>query len=164
MQTLQIDQKKAKKLYPSASQEFKEMLIDTFGETFFSQKITDRVKTFEDACEVLGLQESDVLPAGVPDKDYSSIIAYCKLIIVARALNEGWVPDWDNGNQRKWIPYFKMGGFGFSHTYCVGWIAHTAVGSRLCFKSQELAQYAGTQFEDLYKQFLTIENSQNGKN
>lgn len=110
MQTLQIDKNNARKLYPSASTEFRQMLVDTFGETFFSQKITDRVKTFEDACEVLGLNPSTVYddPANAADE-----IAYRKLKIIIKALNEGWTPDWDNSSQAKWRPWFYLNAPGF---------------------------------------------------
>jgi hypothetical protein len=42
MQTLQIDEQQARKLYKTASPEFRQVLHDTFGATFFSEKITDR--------------------------------------------------------------------------------------------------------------------------
>jgi len=152
MQALQIDETKARSLYKSASDEFKTMLEDTFGENFFSSKVTDRVKTFFDACT-----ETDMDPyyqaftAGSTDDN-----AYQKLKVIARALNEGWKPDWNDGNQAKWYPWFYMNKPGFrfadsvydySHSYSAG-------GSRLCFKSRELAEYAGKQFMDIYEEFL----------
>jgi hypothetical protein len=112
MQTLQIDKANARKLFPTASPEFKQMLLDTFGEKFFNQKITDRVKIFEDACEVLGLFPNAV----AQDDDTIDEAAYKKLKVIAKALNEGWQPDWSNENQYKHYPYFKMSGFGFSRT------------------------------------------------
>jgi hypothetical protein len=153
MQTLQIDKANARKLFSTASPEFKQMLVDTFGEKFFQQKITDRVKTFEDACEVLGLYSDSV----TQDDDTIDEAAYKKLKVITKALNEGWTPDWSNENQYKWYLYFKMSGFGFSHTTDVLWHSHTAVGSRLCFKSSELAEYAGKQFVSIYQDFLTIQ-------
>jgi len=35
-------------------------------------------------------------------------------------------------------------------------VSDTSVGSRLCFKSSELAEYAGRQFQDIYKEFMII--------
>lgn len=162
MQTLQIDPQKAKKLYPSATKEFKEMLIDTFGEKHFIEKITDRVKTFEDACEVLGVVPQVVLPFGHLQKttltgDDLSIQSYAKLIIIARALNEGWTPDWPDHGQYKYYPWFThKSGFGLSYRDYGRWCSHAGLGSRLCFKSSELAQYAGQQFESIYKDFLSL--------
>lgn len=80
------------------------------------------------------------------------------LIIICRALNEGWTPDWNDSNQAKWYPYFDMrskSGFGFSYSFYVTWRTSADVGSRLCFKNEELAKYAGKQFENIYKSFLT---------
>jgi hypothetical protein len=153
MQTLQIDKANARKLFSTASPEFKQMLVDTFGEKFFQQKITDRVKTFEDACEVLGLYRGAV----TQDDDTIDEAAYKKLKVITKALNEGWTPDWSNENQFKWYPYFKMSGFGFSTTDCGYWSSGTGVGSRLCFKSSELAEYAGKQFVSIYQDFLTLQ-------
>lgn len=159
MTTLQIDNVKARKLYAKASDEFKSMLEDSFGKEFFSQKITDRIKTFEDACEVAQPSEnvSILLNYNGVDKDMIGALAFAKLTIIARALNEGWTPDWSNSNQYKWYPYFEYkAGFGFSYTRYDFWLTSTDVGSRLCFKNEELAKYAGTQFQSIYNDFLTL--------
>jgi hypothetical protein len=154
MKQLQIDGKKAKQLYSTASPEWKATFEDTFGKEYFSQKITDRVKTFEDACEVLGVGPS----YSFNSTDSKDEIAYKKLKIIIQALNEGWTPDWSNSNQKKWYPWMKWNGsgFGFSDSYCDYWATRTCVGSRLCFKSEELAIYAAKQFEAIYNDFLTL--------
>lgn len=121
--------------------------------------ITDQVKTFEDACEVLGI-DGDIITGSISDAladDADSITAYAKLIIIARALNQRWKPDWSDGSQYKYIPWFKhKSGFGLSYDGCGDWDTYTYVGSRLCFKSRALAEYAATQFADLYNDYLTI--------
>lgn len=125
-----------------------------------AQKITDRVKTFEDACDVLDIKPASACSGiidGVLKQDSKSILAYCKLIIIARALNEGWIPDWNNENEYKYFPYFKMkSGFGFSASHFGRWHSNSGVGSRLCFRTRELAEYAGKQFEDIYNEFLNL--------
>ena len=151
MKTLQIDEKNARKLYPSASAEFKATLEDTFGKEFFSQKITDRVKTFDDACEVLGINRLTFSDSDTPDE-----IAYKKIKIIVKALNEGWAPNWDNSSEYKYYPWFDMTKNGFSGVFSDRWFACTTVGSRLCFKNAELAKYAGTQFNSIYKDFFHI--------
>jgi hypothetical protein len=159
METLKIDAKNARKLFPTASSEFKQMLTDTFGEKFFQQKITDRVKTFEDALAIVGASENVTILLNYKgiDKDMIAALSFAKLTIIAKALNEGWVPDWANGNQYKWYPYFEWkAGFGFSYTYYGFWRTFANVGSRLCFKSEELAIYAGKQFQSIYNDFLTL--------
>jgi hypothetical protein len=160
MKNLQINEDKALKLYPFASAEFKQMLDDSFGKEFFAQKITDRVKTFEDACNIAGPLSDNIsllLKYNGIDKDMLAVQALAKLSIIARVLNEGWTPDWNNGVQPKWYPYFKAAasGFGFSAADFVRWSTNTDCGSRLCFKSSELAEYAGKQFISIYNDLLT---------
>ena len=60
-----------------------------------------------------------------------------------------------NDNEYKYFPWFDMdnsssaGRFSFLDSDLLG--SHSAVGSRLCFKSRELSNYAGNQFEDIYR-------------
>lgn len=151
MQTLQIDKSNARKLYPKAAPEFKTMLEDSFGKDFFSQKITDRVKTFEDACEIMELQSGlSNFYIGTDDE-----VAYKKLKVIIAALNEGWEPDWNNSSERKWYPWFYLDAPGFRLCYVGYYSTYSFVGSRLCFRSEELAQYAVKQFFSLYKDFFT---------
>jgi hypothetical protein len=158
MDTLQITKDNALKAYNEGCDDVKKVMCNLFGkENFIPKNIMDRVKTFEDALMVLGKYESDILPDGVPAADSKSIIAYCKLIIIARALNEGWVPDWKDQRQYKYYPWFDMSsGSGLSFDVCGGQRSNSYVGSRLCFKTAELAKYAGTQFIELYKDFFII--------
>lgn len=120
--------------------------------------VRDRVKTFADACKELGLDVEGEIPWIEPCNDrHRGTNAMSKLQIIAEALNESWKPDWDDSNQYKWFPYFRPGsGFCFSRTGYDYTYTCAAVGSRLCFKTEELAEYAGKQFEELYKELLTI--------
>ena len=156
MKTLQIEESKARSIYKTASSELKVMLEDTFGKDFFSQKVTERIKTYEDACKELGIVPVDesALLAGGFTKDE---IAYRKIKTIAEALNEGWKPNWNDENQKKWIPWFypnSSSGFVFLTTYFGYSSAGAGYGLRLCFKSDELATYAGKQFVELYKEFI----------
>lgn len=127
--------------------------------------ITDRVKTFEDACKVVGI-ENDAKFTLNTDSEYlgkhlNSVAAYTKLIIIAAALNEGWEPDFSDSNQPKYYPWLKWdpAGSGFSFSDFSYGRTHTAVGARLCFKSRELAEYAAKQFKDIYNEFLTLKTA-----
>lgn len=126
-------------------------------------KITERVKTFEDACEVLGV-EGEIFAGSLHDAlsgDAKSIAAEIKLILIIRALNQGWKPDWNDDDEYKYYPWWDMEqsksnptGFGLLSVDCFS--TGSSVGSRLCFKSEELAQYAAKQFTDLYKDYFTL--------
>lgn len=108
--------------------------------------------------------------------------AYLKLRIITAALNEGWTPQFTEDEYR-YFPWFwlytkeeiaKMdkeerkkvvlfGGFASSgaragFAYAASNVAPSAtfayVGSRLCFKSSALAEYAGKQFAEIYFAFV----------
>ncbi len=127
--------------------------------------ITQKIQSFEDAARALGLDPT-ALPqvTGLSEKHASAIIANYKLWVIAEALNEGWAPDWNNYDQWKYYPWFDMesygeqvgsgSGFAFGGYGYVGTIS--CVGSRLCFKSSELAEYAGKQFLDLYREVYVL--------
>jgi len=159
MKTLQIDEVKAKKLYTESSGTLKSMLEDTFGKELLIEDITDKIKSYEDACRILNLN-----PDGLPDvnncdkKDRKSIIAYYKLVIICRALNEEWEPNWAD-SEYKYYPWFAYGsyaGFGCLHTPAAASSASAVIGARLCFKSADLARYAGTQFLKIWEEYLMI--------
>ncbi|GHM98819.1 hypothetical protein WSM22_03090 [Cytophagales bacterium WSM2-2] len=136
--------------------------IDSFdklsGKIMFKEKprkVTDRVKTVADLLAEHGytLQRFDELCKDLTIDER----AYRILKMLAVSLNEGWTPDWNNYNEGKYYPYFEMGGssgFLFHDYDC--WTSHSSVGSRLCFKTSELAKYAGIQFTDVYKQFMSL--------
>lgn len=108
--------------------------------------------------------------------------AYLKLRIITAALNEGWTPQFTEDEYR-YFPWFwlytkeeiaKMdkeerkkvvlfGGAasygayaGFAYALTNGTPSSTSadVGSRLCFKSSALAEYAGKQFAEIYFAFV----------
>lgn len=117
------------------------------------KKSFDEILTFEEACEVLDIDPD----SAISDTDTTDEAAYKKLKVVSKAINQEWTPDWSNTNQKKWFPYFNLSsGFGFSGTDYNYVYTHAAVGSRLCFESEAKAKHAGTEFLQLYKEFLTI--------
>lgn len=117
------------------------------------------IKTFEDACKILSLNPDNVIPdfTFFPEADKQAMIDHAKLIIIAKAINGDWIPDWKDWNQYKYYPWFEMGsssGVDFSFDDCDHWCTTSIVGSRLCFETREQAKYVGTQFEELYKSYF----------
>lgn len=123
------------------------------------------IKTFEDACMVVPPNESQraILALAVVDKDVRACQAVMKLTIIARAMNKlankgtEWLPDWTNSSEYKYYPWleFKAGsGFSDSDGGCDDSDSH--VGSRLCFRSSDMARHAATHFTELYNDFFTL--------
>lgn len=135
-------------------------MVDSFdhntGEIKFKEKpksVFERIKTFEDVLRDndLTLEQFENDCAGMEVDE----TAFRFLKLLAKSLNEGWEPDWNDEDQWKYVPWFYMGGSsGFQFYDYVGWYSLSSVGSRLCFKSKELATYAAQQFADQYKRFM----------
>lgn len=160
-ETLQITKVAARAAYEQAPAKMKSTLETLFGkENLLPTDITERVKTFEDACEVLGLDPGNILSATVKDenahKHVAPLEAFLKLRIISEALNEGWEPDWSDSNQYKYFPLFENIDSGFRFYGSSNPYRYSSVGSRLCFKNRKLSDYAGTQFCDLYNQMYSL--------
>lgn len=64
-----------------------------------NRPVTERIKTFEDACNELGEENVFVQAYRTAEfntsgnqNDVSDVVAYLKLRVIAEALNEGWEP------------------------------------------------------------------------
>ena len=79
-----------------------------------NRPVTERIKTFEDACNELG--EDNVLVQAYRtsefntsgnQNDVSDVFAYLKLRVIAEPLNEGWKPKFTTDEYR-WYPWFYL--------------------------------------------------------
>lgn len=158
-ETLEITRQAAIKAHDEASSKGKTLLENLFGKRVFQKDIKERIKTFDDVIREFG-DDPEEFKNAISIMEEPDEIAYVKLKLIAKALNEGWTPDWSNGEWDKWYPWFKMddsssaGRFSFDGSG--NRRSSSGVGSRLCFKSKDLATYAGTQFLDIYKDFFTV--------
>lgn len=149
METLEISKQNALSAYEKATPKRKKLLADLFGKKVFQKNVLERIKTYEDACEDQGitpLDQTDFL--FLPDIDQKHAFAAHKINTIIRSLNEGWVPDWNNSSEYKYYVWYKWAGSGSGFT-CVGYdcgCAYSIVGSRLHFKTRELAQYFAKTF------------------
>jgi hypothetical protein len=152
MNLLVIDAQNAPSVYREAGKELKKKLEEVFGKKVLTQKITDRIKTFEDACNELGIDPEHFVEI-VGYMEPKDELAYRKLKVIVKALNEGWEPNWNDSSERKWRPWFYLDapGFRVDGSGCDSSASGSAGGSRLCFKSEELCNYAAQQFLDIYK-------------
>lgn len=113
----QPELKEIKAAYEVADENGKSMLRALYPDVFTqpeeadNRPVTERIKTFEDACAALGEDHCFVQAyravEGMTDLG-ADLYAYLKLRIVAAALNEGWTPDWGNKDEYKWYPWFYI--------------------------------------------------------
>lgn len=111
------------------------------------------------------------------------ILAFAKLKVIAEALNEGWNPKFD-GDECRYYPWFYIytkkeyeefdedekkecrvvgrsnsyanadGGVAYEYATNASSYSYASYGSRLAFKTRELAEYCGKQFFDIWEKFL----------
>lgn len=163
------------------------------GQKNDDRPVTERIKTFEDACRELGddhplvnhynfnFGSESSWVESIYTKDFE---AYLKLRIITAALNEGWEPQFTQDEWR-WYPWFTLwtedelarkseewkqerclqpmtdhkgewADLAFAGSYYAPSDSNANVGSRLCFKSESLAEYAGKQFIDIWMDFELI--------
>lgn len=137
------------------------------------------IKSYEDACEALGV------PTIKPDMNLPKhVVALMKLETVSKALwgkNFDPMPD-PKGEKCFWYPYFALytqdeieglneaqrgallsananigtyAGFGSLYTNYRSSNAYAYIGFRLCQETEEKAQYFGTQFIELWAEYLS---------
>lgn len=137
---LTISRENAIAAYDNTNDAGRELLENLFGKEVFTKDITERVKTFEDACKVLGddhplvrqYRFSDAAYKGHPMSEDS--IAYLKLRIITAALNEGWEPQFieDEWRYFPWFQFFtqkEINEMGASEKACVIIISHASYNS-----------------------------------
>ena len=151
MKNLQMDDATARKIYPTAAPELKLILEDTFGKAFFSQDITDRVRTMEDVYRESGKTYADIAKVGdTPDE-----IGYKKAKLIMKVMNEDWVADYDNDKQTKYeLRWIKNKNGRFSFHCCTGWTTDASAGARLVARSGKIAEHIGKYFENEFNEFL----------
>ena len=123
------------------------------------------IKSWKDACAYKGVNPN-TLPDVSMIKDASLagwVVAMYQMAIVTSAINENWEPDYTDGSY-KYEPRFWIeknpktpSGFGFSDTLFDCTISYSYVGSRLCFRSNELRVHAQKFFKKLYQTIILID-------
>ena len=119
------------------------------------------------------------------NKNDVDVLAFLKLRIICDALNEGWEPQFTEDEWR-WYPWFYLyteeelsnkseewktyhalkmlrphhpsgyDGLAFAHSAYAPSNTTTNFGSSLCLKSEALATYCGSQFIDVWADFILI--------
>lgn len=145
--------------------------------------VRKRIKTFEDACHEIGIDAEawnrDKISLGLePD-----VLAFLKLRIIVKALNEGWEPRFTE-DECRYYPWFilytgeeynkldeeeksrvvyrssnyafALGGVSCANASSDSSNTSAFVGVRLAFKTSELAAYCGRQFLDIWADFVFL--------
>ena len=149
-----------------------------------NRPVTERIKTFTNACNALGDEHplvKEYLRVADGNIILDDLYAYLKLRIIVAALNEGWEPKFTEDEYR-YFPWFycytkeeydklddeekgrcvlRSGnnthsnhGFVLCNAKHDASHSNTNNGSRLAFRTRELAAYAGRQFTEEWADFM----------
>lgn len=112
----------------------------------------DTIKTLQDAIEALGEDNEEVIDLKFLQRKKCSrkLVALQELVVITKALNDGWEGDWDNNSQYKYILWWYLGK-NFRLYFCNDFDSISVVPSRLCHKSKEIALYSAKQFIDIWR-------------
>lgn len=196
MEAIQFNKETLVAVYGNCNAEgrkaIKEQLEESLSEIL---PVTDRVKTLSDAIEELDKEHEAVKAYRAMEwylRDYApDLMAYFEFRIITAALNEGWEPQFTEG-ERRWYAWYDFltkeeveemsdeekkerrvvgrayssasayGGLVFSSAHGVSTYSGTGSGSRLAFKNEELAE-AAKQFGDIYADFCFIPENKESK-
>lgn len=140
----------AQKMYESSDESIREFALLNYPELGIN--ITERVKTFEDACKIKGINpDSEFFTSTVLRKNE---VAFRKLEVITEVLNEGKTIEIYNKNAWKHFPYFYNNGGVFSFDCVIDWFSYLIIPAPLLFVDKAIADYSGKQFESLYLEYL----------
>lgn len=194
---LELDKDQLASLYMQGNAAVRKSLREMLGERLNEEiPVTSRVRTFNDAIEELGEAHEAVKAYRDIEwklgKEHKDLLAYLKLRIITEALNEGWKPQFTEG-ERRWYAWYELltkeemdamsdkekeerrvvgraygsayanGGLVYSSASSASSYSGTGVGSRLAFKSEKLAEYAAKQFIEIYADFCFIPKAPDAK-
>lgn len=158
MKKIELNLEDVRAAYNEATDgEVKKALRRMFGKTVLVENIMDAVKSYEDACELDGIEPLTIDQFSfLPEQERECQFAEHKLNVINRVLCADWVPDYTDSSQYKYWPYFywdenAAGGPGFSFADYDFDFSGSGVGARRVYPTKELAIYAG-------KQFISIHN------
>jgi len=149
---VELTSSEVNEMFDASDEKQKKVLSEYLTEP---KMVFDDIMSFEDACIKLGITDSDneiniLKSLSTPNRD--KLIAFYRLEIIAKALNDGWYPNFNNHNEYKYFNYFIMLNGVFSFDYVVHYYDATmTVPSALYFKSSEIAQHCSKIAFDDYK-------------
>jgi hypothetical protein len=120
------------------------------------------IETFEDACDVLGLDALNLPNLSAISKRFKkSLLAYYKLMVIFEAINNGWIPDFSISNQKKIVPTFEIdpSGLAFSHLNLSAFVNNSKSSTLLCCGNPAKVKYITLKFEGLFQDYLLISKS-----
>lgn len=125
--------------------------------------ITERLKSYEDACTLLNRQPLTLEQFNfLPETDRQAMYSLHRILTGIEAINEGHVFDWNNYDEYKYYPWWDMetyddnpvpgSGFSLGGVGCDS--ANSDVGARLITRSDAHARHIAEIFFEDYRNWI----------
>ncbi len=139
MKHLKLTKERAVAKYKSGTQAEKDFIIALYGaEHFVSAK--DRLTGYSSACVILNRKEVTLDHfAFLGEVQAKKQFARHKIQVCIEAINEGWIPNYDNSNEAKYEIWQRGKSYGFSSGSRDRYYYFTSVGSDLVCQTRDKA-------------------------
>lgn len=148
---MKTTEKTLKELYKIGNKETKDKLESEFPTIFKVKSLLETSIEYltEQDCEVIKLRQLEKVL-----NENDNLLAEQKLIVIFKALNEKWIPNWNDSNEKKYYIWWDMNNFSYR-----GWYydySCSTVPARLCLKSGELVGKIknNTEIVQLFKLYM----------
>lgn len=136
MKKLKLKLSRAIETYKTSNESNKQFLINLYGEEHFITDVKDRLKGYSSACVILNRKELAIDHfAFLGSSQAKKQFARHKIQTCIEAINEGWIPNYDNTNEAKYEIWMYGKNTGFSSW--VGYDSGASVGSDLVLQTRE---------------------------
>ena len=126
-------------IYKIGTKEVKDYLEKEHPNLFPKQSLLEQAITYlgENDKEVLKLKQLE----GIDE-----LLAHQKLVVIIKWKNQGWIPNFDNGNEAKYFIWWYLGkDFRLYHVFY--YLSSSTCSARLCFKNRSDAEEMTTNNE-----------------
>lgn len=117
--------------------------------------LQDNVVTYEDVCYELNIPVTDDRDfIYFPEEQRGKLKATTQLLNIVKLFNQGWVPNFDNTSEYKYLPYFvkNSGGWAFGSSIVFAGRSYCSAG--LYYKSRELSDFCANRFLSIYLNYI----------
>lgn len=149
-----ISKEDAIKHYNDSPKAVQLMFENIHGKSTFLSNPIEKFQNFLDIESELGEIE---LPYSIITTDpfEKQLNASLQMLNIAKAYNQGWIPNWDDTNEAKWSNYAYRSDGSWS-VVCRYHCRNASLVSGVCFQKREYVEDVNKKFPEIVKAYLMI--------
>jgi len=128
--------------------------LKSIFKAYIKENIFSQIRNYSDVCKALKIKELTISDFKAFGEEAKKMLAFHKIKNIEKLFNETWKPNFIDGSQYKYYPYFtanKNGGLGFGDCSCYysGFCGRVGL-----FKDSKTATFVGKTFTDIYQDLI----------